>query len=274
MRCRRRTITPPDLTPSLVRHTIQPVMITCMSQVLSSCAVVVLLAAAVPMHAQAPPDRDTGSVAGFILDPLDGGVPDIRLFLTETTTHVQHIGKTNKAGYFEFEELPVGTYWVTPDVEFVAATTVTVTANDRVEHTIKMQLGHIDIHLGICAECVIMIGNRDTPPVPPQASEHDDRIRNQSVSGPRMATPERLFTLPYPESLRERQIAGRVTLEGRIGTDGFATDMQVVSTDHPDLGPAAIEALKELPWEPARVRGVLVEYPLTVTIDFRVRQGR
>jgi TonB family protein len=256
MRCRRQTITPPDLTPSLVRHTIQPVMITRMSRVLSSCAAVVLLAAAVPMHAQAPPDRDTGSV------------------LTETTTHVQHIGKTNKAGYFEFEELPVGTYWVTPDVEFVAASTVTVTANDRVEHTIKMQLGHIDIHLGICAECVIMIGSRDTPPVPPQASEHDDWIRNQSVSGPRMATPERLFTLPYPESLRERQIAGRVTLEGRIGTDGFATDMQVVSTDDPDLGPAAIEALKELPWEPARMRGVLVEYPLTVTIDFRVRQGR
>ena len=249
-------------------------MITSMARVLSSCAAVVLLAAAVPIHAQAPPDRDTGSVSGFILDPLDGGVPDIRLFLTETTTQVQHIGKTNKAGYFEFEELPVGTYWVTPDVEFVAASTVTVTAKDRLEHTIKMQLGHLDIHLGICADCVIMIGNRDAPPVPPQASAHDDWIRDQSVAAPRMATPERLFTLPYPEPLRERRIAGRVSLEGRIGTDGFATAMQVMSTDHPDLGPAAIEALKELQWEPARMRGVPVEYPLTVTVDFRAPRGR
>jgi TonB family protein len=269
-----RCIAPPELTASLVRHTIQPGLITCMSRVLSACAAVVLLAAAVPIQAQAPPDRDTGSVSGFILDPLDGGVPDIRLFLTETTTQVQHIGKTNTAGYFEFEELPVGTYWMTPDVEFVATSTITVTAKDRVEHTIKMQLGHLDIHLGICAECVIVIGNRDTPPVPPQASEHDDRIRNQSVVGPRMATPERLFTLPYPEPLRERRVTGRVSLEGRIGTDGFATAMQVISTDHPDLGPAAIEALKELQWEPARMRGVLVEYPLTVTIDFRTGRGR
>lgn len=89
-----------------------------------------------------------------------------------------------------------------------------------------------------------------------------------------MATPERLFTLPYPEPLRERRIAGRVSLEGHIGTDGFATARRVISTDHPDLGPAAIEALKELQWEPARMRGVLIEYPLTVTIDFRARRGR
>ena len=41
-----------------------------------------------------------------------------------------------------------------------------------------------------------------------------------------------------------RRLEGTTIVEGQIGTDGFPTAMRVVSSEHPDLGMAAIERLK------------------------------
>ena len=67
-------------------------------------------------------------------------------------------GRT-KAGYFDFEKFPVGTYRVTAEASFVPVSTVTVAADERVEHTVKMKFeGRFEAHIGICAECVVTDG--------------------------------------------------------------------------------------------------------------------
>lgn len=238
-------------------------------------AIIAVLVTPVSIHAQTrPAPAETGGVFGFLLDPLDGGVADVRVFLTRNEPYAQHIGTTNKAGYFEFEKLPVGTYRVTAEVGFVPATTVTVAANERVEHRVRMKLeGRFEVQFGICAECVVTTGPASALPesIQKEIERDEEVIRNQPVVGPRVPGSDRLFTIPYPETLREKKIEGTAVLEGQIGTDGFPTSMRVVSSDHPELGPAAIGVLQDLQWEPARVRGVAVEYPLSVTIKFSLR---
>jgi len=48
----------------------------------------------------------------------------------------------------------------------------------------------------------------------------------------------------------------------------FASGLRVVSAVHPALASAALEAVQAERWEPGRVRGVAVEVPLRMTIDY------
>ena len=73
----------------------------------------------------------------------------------------------------------------------------------------------------------------------------------------------------YPESLQAAPITGIVTIEGRVGTDGFVTGLRLIKPVHPDLDNAALEAVTSWRFTPARLNGVLVEVPLRVSIEFR-----
>jgi TonB family protein len=74
----------------------------------------------------------------------------------------------------------------------------------------------------------------------------------------------------YPASLKGSGITGSVRLDGRIGTDGFLTGLRVVSAAHPDLAQAALDGAAQARWEPARIRGTLVEVPAQLTFEFTV----
>jgi TonB family protein len=78
----------------------------------------------------------------------------------------------------------------------------------------------------------------------------------------------------YPGSLRDAGLEGTVVVEGRIGTDGFASDLMVVSDVHPALASAAVQAVRAERWEPGRVRGVAIEVPLRMTIDYILHARR
>ena len=94
---------------------------------------------------------------------------------------------------------------------------------------------------------------------------------NQPVKGPEPVGGWESYwsRLPeYPRTLRDAGLEGTVIVEGRIGTDGLASDLKVVSDVHPALASAAVEAVQAERWEPGRVRGVAIEVPLRMTIDY------
>jgi TonB family protein len=65
---------------------------------------------------------------------------------------------------------------------------------------------------------------------------------------------------------------GTVIVEGRIATNGRLLDVTIVSAAHAVLADAVRTAIQSERWQPARVRGVPIETPLRLTIDY-VRQG-
>ena len=100
-------------------------------------------------------------------------------------------------------------------------------------------------------------GRRHAEPPPSLRTEFQrDREAswNQPVRGPEPVGGWEFYwsRLPeYPEALKSARLEGRVVVEGRIGTNGFASDLRVVSKVHPALAGAAIEAVQAERWEPA-----------------------
>jgi TonB family protein len=76
----------------------------------------------------------------------------------------------------------------------------------------------------------------------------------------------------YPQSAWDAKIEGTAIVEGRVSADGVPTGLHVTAPVYPDLATAAIEAVSAARFEPARLNGIAVEVPLTVTIEFRLHQ--
>ena len=69
-------------------------------------------------------------------------------------------------------------------------------------------------------------------------------------------------------SFWKNRIEGRVELQARLGVDGSLTGIRFVEPVHPDLATAAASIVRQWRPEPARVRGVPVEVPIRMTVDF------
>jgi TonB family protein len=71
----------------------------------------------------------------------------------------------------------------------------------------------------------------------------------------------------YPETARNANIEGSVVLDVTIGKDGDVENLQIVS-GHPQLVPAAIEAVKEWKYKPYLLNGEAVVVETEVTVNF------
>ncbi|HEV3060044.1 MAG TPA: M56 family metallopeptidase [Vicinamibacterales bacterium] len=80
---------------------------------------------------------------------------------------------------------------------------------------------------------------------------------------------KRLAITARDVSFRKNRIAGRVELRARLGVDGSPTAVRIVEPAHPDLAMAAQAIVRQWRREPALVRGVPVEIPIRLTVDFQ-----
>ena len=69
-------------------------------------------------------------------------------------------------------------------------------------------------------------------------------------------------------SFWKNRIEGRVELQARLGADGSLSAVHVVEPVHPDLASAAAAIARQWRREPALLRGVPVEVPVRLTVDF------
>ncbi len=73
----------------------------------------------------------------------------------------------------------------------------------------------------------------------------------------------------YPESMRGSGVGGVVILEAIVGPDGSVSSAKVLRAPAPDLGEAAVAAVKQWRYEPVLLNGSPVPVILTVTVDVR-----
>lgn len=79
----------------------------------------------------------------------------------------------------------------------------------------------------------------------------------------------RLSLVAGDVSFWKNRIAGRVELQARLGVDGSLNAVRVIEPVHRDIAMAAEAIARQWRREPARLRGVPVEVPIRMTIDFR-----
>lgn len=76
----------------------------------------------------------------------------------------------------------------------------------------------------------------------------------------------------YPDEAKRTHFEGVVLLEATLGTDGRAKDVRVLRGEPMGLSEAAVAAVREWEWEPARnAKGTPVNVIMTLTIRFALR---
>lgn len=177
-------------------------------------------------------------------------------------------GFTDSDGRYTLS-LPAGTYLFSALIDFFPPTEITLRAGDRVERDVRMQLEPMTGAFTVCIDC-----RAGVAPVPETVAEDLQRDRESYAAAlTRTAEPadgwER-YRLDVPASLRQlgRSVAGNVTVAGRVGLDGRLTNLRVVSSAHPALSKAALDALAAQRWVPARVRSTPVEVDALIELQY------
>jgi len=77
-------------------------------------------------------------------------------------------------------------------------------------------------------------------------------------------------TIVYPEIARRSGLEGKVTLQALIGKDGHVEKVEVIKSDYDVFKDAAITAMKNMKFTPARQNGTPLKLWITRTINFRL----
>ena len=177
-------------------------------------------------------------------------------------------GFTDSTGRYSLS-LPAGTYLFSALIDFFPPTEITLKPGDRIERDVRMQLEPMTGAFTVCIDCRAAVA-----PVPETVAEDLQRDRESYAAAlTRTAEPadgwER-YRIEVPASLRQlgRSVAGNVTVAGRVGLDGRLTNLRAVSSAHPALSQAALDALAGQRWVPARVRSTPVEVDALIELQY------
>lgn len=250
-----------------------------MSRAASLATVVTMLTIAVPITGIAVA-QVFGSLAGSIVDPMNGALPDVTLVLTNTQTNAKHEVRSDRTGRYEFVGLVSGDY--TLEAKLPGFSTlrgrVTVTGQS-VQQDLKLEIGSLTETISISASR--SGGNPSSPrttsgrPLPrTDAPKCGSGGQAGTPIGGNIRPPTKIYDVRpvYPSSAITAGAEGTVTLRSRIGTDGTVEEVQVVSTPNADLANSATEAVREWLFTPTYLNCVAVPVTMNVTLNFSLTQ--
>ncbi|HYR11063.1 MAG TPA: M56 family metallopeptidase [Longimicrobium sp.] len=109
-------------------------------------------------------------------------------------------------------------------------------------------------------------GVTDTVIVPATASP-GDTVRPVLVNG---AALTRALQREYPPALRDAGLRGSAEVRFRVTEQGIPADLRALRASHPAFADAAVRALANARFRPARVDGSAVPYTLTLPVQFQL----
>ena len=213
------------------------------------------------------------------MDPLGRMLPDTRVILWNVSTQQSIDTRSDQTGRFAIDGLPAGDYLLHVQ-GFGPQGPITVAPGQHLNRDIALQMGEI--------ENTIMVYSSEAPTALPPPPPPLPPLSRTSQPYPRQADLERCaqvsmfcrVTPPvqiaraqpvYPAKQRESGVAGKVIVEGRIGTDGLIKDLRALVPADPDFAGATVDALRRWQFRPIRLDDVPVEVNIRVTANFVVR---
>ena len=154
-------------------------------------------------------------------------------------------------------------------IDFFPPTEITLRPGERLSRDVRMQLEPMTGAFTVCIDC-----RESMTPLPSPLAEDLQRDRENYASAlTRTAEPAdgwEQYRVDVPSSLRQvdRSVAGNVTIAGRVGIDGRLNDLRAVSSAHPALSDAALNALGAQRWLPARIRSTAVEVDILIELQY------
>ena len=226
--------------------------------------------------------------SGTVVDETNGFLPDTKLVLTNAASQARHEVRSDRTGHFEFVGLPSGNYTVAvTQLGFATLTEPMAIVGRDLSRVIQLQLGSLQ-------ETITIAGGPGTPPPTPPDPDRAQKIavRRQNAEerqkratehcagaasgglGGNILQPHKLVDVRpvYPEYLTSAGIAGTVEMEALVGTDGTVREVRVISSPHPDLERAAVDAVKAWEFTTTILNCTPVEVRMHVTANFVARR--
>jgi TonB family protein len=240
---------------------------------------VALLSVAVPI---AGAQSSFFTFSGSIVDQTNRVIPKATLVLTNTDTQAKYEVRSDGTGHFEFVGLPNAQYALeVADAGFTTLKDAIRIAGRNMERTFQLQIGSLE-------ETITITDRGQTRVVVPTAKVQEMRRQAQerrqsalekcsaSPPGPlggNILQPTKLVDMKpkYPDYLKDSKIGGVVTMDALIGTDGNVRDVRVVDSPHPDLGNAAVEAVRQWQYSSTLLNCTPIEVRMKVTTNFTIQ---
>lgn len=249
-------------------------------------ALVVFAALVVPLAAA---QARFWSFSGTVVDQTDRPVADVAVVLSNEAARATFEVRTDAAGRFEFQALAPGDYGLTvmkPGFKTVKEA-VSITGSDA-GRTLRLQVGTVNESITVARPGTPAVGGRGAGSGTVDSERHarSQRAREEArkavsercegaaagQAGGAILPPMKLVDVrpDYPEALNAAGVAGVVTLNAVIGTDGAVHDVKVVTSPHPELDPLATEAVRQWEFSPTYLNCSPIDVEMRVTISFGV----
>ena len=213
------------------------------------------------------------TVSGTATDETGAVLVNATLALSNVRTQAKYEVRTDQSGAFEFVGLPAGDY----------AFEARVLGFEPLREDVSVGIGeslqkNVALKIGTVHEAITVTADREQP----DASRQGSRVATARAPRPRpcpnpavggcIGPPVKTKDVRplYPASLADTDIQGTVILKGQLGTDGKMKDLQVVSSPHPALERAALDAVGEWEFAPTTLNGNVIDTPATITVNFRL----
>jgi len=225
------------------------------------------------------------SLTGKVLDSTHRVMPGARLVLTNATSAAKHEVQSDATGDFEFVGLPPGAYRLEASLPGFAMLLLNLEIAADTERTLQLELGSVRETINVSGDAVV------TPPDPSAAEQREEAVRRftafmereqakcaaggppTGVGGNILAPRKLLDVRPiYPASLKAAGIAGTVTLDAVIGTDGLVRELRNVKGPDPELEAAAADAVRQWRFSTTLLNCEPVELEMQVTINFSLER--
>ena len=208
------------------------------------------------------------TLSGTVVDPQDRVLPAATVTVSDARRDVKHETKTDRNGRFELVGLPAGDYTVEVKVPgFRTFHDIGTINGESLDRTWKMQVGELQETITVTSDDGAVTGSQSStayakPPNPVCAPDAANGLGG-NIRPPRKVKDVRPG---YPGA------AGNVELAATIGTDGSVIDVQVVKSDHPELAPAAIDAVRQWEFTSTLLNCIPIEVQMNVSVTFRRNQ--
>jgi TonB family protein len=241
--------------------------------------VILFLCVTVPMSGLAAQHFSTFS--GTLVDQTNAVLPNVAVMVTNPAAQTRHEVRSDRTGHFEVLGLPDGEYQVSiAEPGFATVIEPISIAGRDVTRTFQMHVGDLHETLSITSGGPAYTSDPELRTKARQRAEQRMQKVAERCGGNGAATaasgvggnilqPTKIADVKprYPENLQAAKVGGIVILEVLIGTDGAVRDVQVSSGD-PDLGHAAVEAIRQWEFSPTYLNCTPVEVRMGVTANF------
>lgn len=215
----------------------------------------------------AVPQQAPAAFGGTVMDPTGRALADVAVALVEGASGQRYEARTDASGRFSIGGVLAGDYRIAVSKPGFRETAgrVVLGAGQQVQRDVVPQVS------GIAHMYRVTIGEDPgrarrtlvSTPVPP------DPCKEAATAGC-ITPPARVAEAwpVYPAEHARKGTTANVTITGRLGADGFLTDLRAAEGTDAEFAAAAISALRQWEYSPMRLNGVPHEIPVTVTFRF------